>query len=312
MIRTGVLCLLVSLQVWADPIEGKEAISIGGIKQWISYQGQDSRNPVLLFLHGGPGNSAMSYADRFTGELVKHFTVVFWDQRESGKTATLNPSPKPLTVSRFVQDAIEVIDYLCNRFAKKGVYLVGHSWGGYLALRIAEEKPDRLLVCIAMSPMIHQEESERISLNELFKKAEEQKNEECLRELKTVQIPFANAGQLYIHRKWLNKLLMNNPSPSETRVRSWSVTWLSLFNEASKTDFVTQHAQLNCPVYLFIGSRDHQTHFSLAESYYQKLNCPEKKLYWFTQSAHNPHLTETDKFQKTLIEIRNQIQKTEL
>jgi pimeloyl-ACP methyl ester carboxylesterase len=312
MIRAGVLCLLVSLQVWADPVEGKEAISIGGIKQWISYKGQDSRNPVLLFLHGGPGNSAMSYADRFTGELVMHFTVVFWDQRESGKTATLNPSPKPLAVSRFVQDAIEVIEYLCNRFEKKGVYLVGHSWGGYLALRVAEEKPDRLLACIAMSPMIHQEESERISLNELFKKAEEQKNEECIRELKTVQIPFANAGQLYIHRKWLNKILMNNPSLSETRVNSWSVTWLALFNEASKTDFITQFTKLNCPVYLFIGSRDHQTHFSLAESYYQKLNCPEKKLYWFTQSAHNPHLTETDKFQKTLIEIRNQIQKTEL
>src|SRR5271154_108319 len=73
-------------------IHSSEAIEIGGIKQWISIKGLNGTDPVLLFLHGGPGNSAMSYADGFTSELQKHFVVVQWDQRESGKTAKLNSS----------------------------------------------------------------------------------------------------------------------------------------------------------------------------------------------------------------------------
>ncbi|MDH4058466.1 MAG: hypothetical protein OEU76_06855, partial [Cyclobacteriaceae bacterium] len=60
------------------------------------------------------------------------------------------------------------------------------------------------------------------------------------------------------------------------------------------------------PVYFLIGSNDYQTHYSLAESYYLKVVCKEKKLYWFTDSAHNPHLTESDKFQKIVIENKNQ------
>lgn len=291
--------------IFGAKITGNEAITIGGIKQWVKFQGEDDHAPVLLFLHGGPGNSAMGYADRFTEELQKHFIVVQWDQRESGQTAILNKSPDQLTVSLFVKDAIELIHFLSIKFSQEKIYLIGHSWGGYLGLRIAAERPDLLKGYFAMSPMVNQLESERQSLKTMQDKAINENNKEAIAELSRVEIPFKNGEQLFFHRKWLSKL-MNSTTPTQTKVDQWANTWLTLFNEASKTNYFEFAPELMCPVYFLIGSNDYQTHFSLAESYYQQLVCKEKKLYWFTNSAHNPHLTERVKFQNIIIGIKNQ------
>jgi pimeloyl-ACP methyl ester carboxylesterase len=109
------VCSLAPAQ--SSPIDTAAAVDIGGIKQWITIKGTKNNNPVLLFLHGGPGNSAMGYADKFTGELQKHFVVVLWDQRESGKTAELNTSEKNLSVALMEDDAIQVVNYLRERFS---------------------------------------------------------------------------------------------------------------------------------------------------------------------------------------------------
>src|SRR3954468_11256995 len=83
------LVVFFALRAHATAINQKQAVEIGGIQQWISLKGADDQAPVLLYLHGGPGNSVMNYAGKFTSELQKHFVVVHWDQRASGKTATL-------------------------------------------------------------------------------------------------------------------------------------------------------------------------------------------------------------------------------
>lgn len=298
------IMLLPQMAVGAT-VQGSEAIEIGGIKQWIKFQGQNDQAPVLLFLHGGPGNSVMSYADRFTKELQKHFIVVHWDQRESGQTAILNKSKDPLAVSLFVSDAIELIHVLSSKFSQKKIYLMGHSWGGYLGLRVAAERPDLLHCYFAISPMINQLVSERLSLKVMREKAIKDNNKEAIAELGLVDVPFKNGAQLFYHRKWLSKL-MGSTTPGRAKVDQWAGTWLPLFNEASQTNFNEFAPELNCPVYFLIGSNDYQTHFSLAESYYHQVVCKEKKLYWFTDSAHNPHLTESVKFQNIIIDIKDQ------
>ena len=98
---------------------------------------------------------------------------------------------------------------------------------------------------------------------------------------------------------------MNSTTPTWEKVEQWSATWLPVFNEASQTNFFEFAPELNCPVYFLIGSNDYQTYFKLADSYYQQVVCKEKKLYWFTQSAHSPNLTESSKFQDVIIGIIN-------
>src|SRR6267142_6471758 len=146
MIRSACLLLLIAglPRLGLSGIHAGEAVEIGGIKQWVMIKGDNPADPVLLFLHGGPGNSAMAYAGRFTGELQKHFVVVQWDQRESGTTAQLNRTNQALSVALMERDAIEMIHYLCSRFSKTKIYLVGHSWGGFLGLMVAAHHPELL------------------------------------------------------------------------------------------------------------------------------------------------------------------------
>jgi pimeloyl-ACP methyl ester carboxylesterase len=296
------LCCLLASPLLAQPIHIEYMVRAGGINQWIKVDGDSESKPVLLFLHGGPGSSVMSYEKKFTQQLKKQFVVVQWDQRESGKTLKLNPSRVPLTVELFESDALEVIQHLTNRFQKKKIYLAGHSWGGFLALWLASRHAELFEACFAVSPMIHQVESEKTSLRKMEELALSQNNKLALEELDSIHIPFQNGEQIYFHRKWLYKLINKQKEPfSPEYVEQWADKWLHLFNEASEINLFEKAGEINCPVYFLLGSKDYQTNFELTKSYYEKLKAPKKELFWFYQSAHLPNLTESAKFQEAIL-----------
>src|SRR4051812_39105516 len=92
------LCRAQNVQEVKPAVSANETTTIltpdiGGIKQVIQIRTDDATKPVLLFLSGGPGSSMMNGADGFTNILKSRFTIVQWDQRDAGKTLTLNPSP---------------------------------------------------------------------------------------------------------------------------------------------------------------------------------------------------------------------------
>lgn len=286
----------------ASPVHTSEAVSIGGIQQWISINGTDDHHPVLLFLHGGPGNSAMGYADKFTSKLQEHFVVVFWDQRESGKTAKLNASPEPISLSLMESDALEMIQYLLARFSQKKIFLMGHSWGGFLGLRMAASHPKLLSAYFAISPMVHQIESEQLALEWMKKSAIERNDRAALDELAMIKIPFENGEQLYCDRKWL-AFGMGNKAPGEAFVETWAEKWLALYNEASQVNLFLDAPEIKCPVYFLIGSHDYQTYAKLTEQYFKMVKAEKKELFWFTNSSHNLNLTEPGKLQDIVISL---------
>lgn len=302
VIALSLAVILPDRLLGSSPVSLQQAVEIGGIKQWVSIRGTDDNNPVLLFLHGGPGNSVMGYADKFTSELQKHFIVVLWDQRESGKTAELNHSSAALTVSLMEEDAVEMINYLRSRFSQNRIYLMGHSWGGFLSLRIASSHPQLLLACFALNPMVYQLESDRLSLEWMRENAARQGNQEALRELSLIRIPFQNGEQLYYHRRWLAKG-MGTKAPAKEFVLAWAKTWLTLFNEASSVNFFVAAPELNCPVFFFVGSKDYQTYGRLTEQYFNVVKAEKKDLFWFANSAHNLNLTEPKKLQDIVISL---------
>ncbi len=304
MKHMGLLIALLTSSITSAqiPIDIQESIPIGGIKQYISIQGNDDSLPLLVFLHGGPGGSVMSYADKFSTKLQKHFVVIQWDQRETGKTLQQNASPVKLTLDLFKNDTRELIENLLKRFQQQKMYLVGHSWGTVLGFHIAREYPELLYAFIAVGPMVNQLESERILLRMMKEKAVKTRNDKELKELNTVNIPFENGMQLYYQRKWLFEFNGSAKKLSRDIILNWSETWLAVFNEAAKDNLFESLPSIHCPVYFFAGRKDLQTNSTLTETYHRTLTAPKKNLFWFERSAHAIPTNEPDLFQTIIIE----------
>ena len=108
--------------VTPNGIERLETVRIGGIDQWVSIRGRDKRNPVLLFIHGGPGYVSMPMSWWFSRDWEEYFTVVQWDQRGAGKTYLLNDPAMiapTLTLERMVDDTEEMADWIRKELGKK-------------------------------------------------------------------------------------------------------------------------------------------------------------------------------------------------
>jgi pimeloyl-ACP methyl ester carboxylesterase len=279
---------------------------IGGIRQFVSIKG-DRTKPLLVFLHGGPGGSLISTANRFTGKLQRSFCVVQWDQRETESTLKLNASPVPLTVDLMAEDAHQLIVLLLKQFTQQKIYLAGYSWGTALGFQVVKKYPELIASYFAVSPMINQSESEALTIQLLKDNAAKQNNQKAIDELNQVKIPFENAGQLFYARKWLfdftgDKIPDRLIASTKQYFTTWSKTWLPVFNEAVMKNLFIDLPAVECPVFFFIGRKDYQTNFTIAEKYFTQLKAPKKEIHWFEKSGHTVPVSEPALLQDLILQ----------
>ena len=93
-------------------------IDVNGTKQWINIYGEDLDNPVLLYLHGGPGSATSEIDYAFTRKWADVYTVVTWDQRNCGKSYDSEQNDIVLTRELFMTDGKEVTDFILDYLAK--------------------------------------------------------------------------------------------------------------------------------------------------------------------------------------------------
>lgn len=98
---------------------------------------------MLLFLHGGPGVCNRHTVMTVHADLQKEFLVVAWDQRGSGGSYR-GAAVETLTIDRLVDDAHELVLWLCREYGRKKVYLLGGSWGSELGTWLAYRYPEHI------------------------------------------------------------------------------------------------------------------------------------------------------------------------
>lgn len=296
MQRLLIICIITFAITSYGQIDTIENPVINGLRQSLKIKSAARNKPILLFLHGGPGNPMSPYADKFCVRLYDHFTVVHWDQRESGKTLLLNASGRRLQFEDFQIDTEQVVDYLLKRFSQPKLYLVGHSWGTALGFQLVKKHPDWVYAFVAVGSMIHQFESERQTLRDILSK---ENNNALLAD--SIRIPFESWRDLYRHRKAILSFNGSRSTLSASHVRQWSTVWLTVFNEASGINLLEDLPVVQCPVYFFHSRSDYQTNWKLVERYHQQVRAPHKEIYWFDKSAHAIPTSEPRKFQELII-----------
>ncbi|MGV3588818.1 MAG: alpha/beta fold hydrolase [Adhaeribacter sp.] len=284
-------------------IDTTEMVRIANSNQVIRIKGHNSQNPILLYLNGGPGDSVLDQMDQMFSELQKDFIVILWDQRNTGKTATLNKEQVHLTQALLKNDTYQLVQYLLQKFDKQKIVLVAHSYGTTLGFDMAKNHPELLHAYVATNPLANQVESEQLTLAMLKAHAEKNKNSKSLDELAKVSIPFKTGEDLYYARKWLFDFEGKSFAKGKafkTRVLSWSETWLELFNEAIQENLFESIKEINCPVFFMIGLKDYQTNFTLTKKYYNLLQAPQKDIYSIEKAGHLIPYENGMEFQKVI------------
>lgn len=131
----------------ADQDSSIPAINVNGTRLHAEAFG-DPADPMVVFLHGGPG------ADYRNAANVRQLTddgyyVVFYDQRGSGLSQRHKKSNHSLQL--MFDDLAAVIAHYRTSEDQK-IFLFGHSWGGMLAAGYINQYPDRISGAIFAEP----------------------------------------------------------------------------------------------------------------------------------------------------------------
>jgi len=266
----GLSALLVARPAMAaTPIDEQGFVSIGGIDQWIAVQGSDVQNPVILYLHGGPGEAQSPFLKDFEPWL-KDFTVVNWDQRGAGKTYEKNGASMPaFTLDRLVEDAVLVSEHARKKLGKKKLILVGQSAGSMLGLLVAKRRPDLFYACVGTAQMVSVEASAKWQEEMTRAKPTHDAAEMKLLHAWGLESP---PDQPYIKRMADFTGSPNRPNPA-------GATWQAGYNfearnvgkEMAAFNAMIDATDLPVPYILIQGREDRLTPLAVAKEYFDKL-----------------------------------------
>ncbi len=301
--------------------EGKY-VEIGGIEQWITIRGEDRGNPVLLFLHGGPGDATNPWGFAGFRTWLRYFTVVQWDQRGAGRTLGRNgPSLGPtITIDRMTRDGIELSEMLRRTLNQDRIILVGHSWGSILGVRMVKTRPDLFYAFVGTGQVAADPaRNYTVAYDEVLKAAKRRGDQRAVTELEQVGPPPWRDGRGYaVQRRWANLLegadtflastlglALAAPGYTARDVNDWlSGQRLSAERLVPQTNAVDAPAlggEFSVPVFVIQGAEDFTTPTSLARSFVASIHAPRKEFVAIDGGGHFAVFMKSDAILNELV-----------
>ncbi len=302
------------------------ALPVNGHRQWLRIRGHCRNNPLILYLHGGPGGSQIPSYRRYQLGWEKHFTMVHWEQRGAGRSYTRRLDAATMTIPQLAADALAVLDYLSSRFNRRDIILLGHSWGTLLSIHVLQARPDNISAYVGVGQIANQIESERRMYRFVIRRAAAAGNRQVLSKLAGLAdypLQGASPANVGLVRYWARHYgflgsrtdddarnharLMQTPEYGVRDVYRYLQGSLLCARTLGKDMFTNPGVQpeqlpkkFAVPLFLISGRRDHFTPADMADTYLQSVAAPATGHVVFDDSGHYPNEDDPHRFLRTL------------
>ena len=321
---------VVSVLAQPRPINEENFVEIGGIEQWVTIKGDDVSKPVVLLIHGGPGNAISPYAEAIYGTWEKDFVLVNWDQRGAGRTYGRNAPAEltedfyignPITVAEMTADGIELTKYLIKHLQKQKITIIGTSWGSILGISMVSKQPELYDAYIANSQYVGYPDNLINAYQIVSKMAKNAEDTEAISALQTLGKPpyssAKNSGQLLrIIKKYERKNSVpapdewSKPAPqydndidSKNRYDGDDYSFINAMGHEilgikpmlAEIDLNHNNLEFKIPVYFVQGEEDIVTSKEINKPYFDKIKAPEKEYFLLPSAGHGQNQAVVDK-----------------
>jgi pimeloyl-ACP methyl ester carboxylesterase len=301
------------------PVQEARFVTLGGIQQWVTIRGSSRANPILLIVHGGPGDPQSALRSTYA-VYETDFTIVQWDQRGAGRTYAQNPESPPVP-ERVESDGIELAQYLCSYLKKKKVLVLGHSWGSYLAVGMVQRRPELFAAYIGTGQVGSWSANVQAQFDFMLARSR------AANDLKKVQLMEAigkpdpqNAEQYFswwrmrnpymppADAKWFEDLIrMFQTSPDFTAdylkalEHGMALSGKTTVSAMLATELPTTAHTFKLPFIVIQGKEDMTTPTSGAVKYFNVVKAPRKKLIIIDNAGHFAVVTHREEFLAALV-----------
>lgn len=322
-------------------IEECSYVSLGGIRQYIQIRGQDVRNPIILFLHGGPGNPTSCLSYHYQKQLEQDFTMVNWDQRGCGRTFYANRGKDmPVNAQQILCDLDELVEYLCARFGKQKIILLGYSWGTVPGVLYAKTHPERLHCYLSVCQCVHILTGSVYAASQMAKKARStgdnahaERLERQITDFSARDVQFSKKGFLaYARLRDATCACGKNAAckPMAAYIRTgllspdchfldlrWKLRQMLLphayfAHEQSLISYLSMEFDLRrlppdfrTPIYFLSADDDRICPADLIEDYYRKISAPDKRMLRIPGQAHTVFFDQPEVFCNSVRKLLN-------
>lgn len=295
---------------------GKEGfVPIGGIEQWVTISGTRCDNPVVLIVHGGPGNPLSPYTGSPYSDWLGDFTLVHWDQRGAGRTFGRNPGQAgdSLTIERLASDGLELSERVKEGFGNRKLLLAAPSWGTVLAVHMVKAKPDLFRGYVGISQFVRHTDNLGASYARTLELARQAGDAEQVAQLEQLgPPPWANPRAFGILRRatrvyegrssdappddwWQPGENYGTDARRAEYVEGEDYSYLQFVGlqgdgMLSKIDLPSLGAGFEVPVTLIQGAEDLVTVPEVAQGYFESISAPKKEFILLPRTGHDPNV----------------------
>jgi pimeloyl-ACP methyl ester carboxylesterase len=292
---------------------------------YIKVRGQDTTKPVLLYLHGGPGepNGPLLFQAYAGPELEKHFVVGYLHQRNTCMSP--NAPAKTLTIKQFVEDVDNIVMFLMNKFKKDKIFLLGHSFGGGLGFLYLLEHGDKIRKFVCAGGAFSTTVIEKNGYQTVMEMAIESGDQDAVKRLEaTGPPPYKTFMEGLVWRMLAMRILEEKKDGmtknlnmstvmSVTGIKSIDPEWQNkmmriastMWNELNTIDLEDKVNKIAIPMLLITGAKDIMVPFHILRTGYENYG-GEKEHFILEKSNHLMFVDEPERFVAKVIEFFQQ------